>query len=381
MAASDWQEQRTKADAAPVEPEQEPGPAFRTLTSGTSGTPAALDVSHLALLARRRSSTSVLPKNAYTRHLNASPMSFAGSQGWVTGALAAGGTVVLFPTVFRASDLASAFERLRIESASLVPAAYRDLLALHGENDGYLGVPGNPPLLVTGGAAMEAAELLEMRKRLSPHVWNWFAASPIGSIAYLDVAAHPDKVGAMGKPLNYVDVEIVDDHDAPVPTGQIGRMRVTGAGIADRILGRGKSSGADYIEDGWYYSGDLASFDEDGFLHFAGRGGDVINRAGVTIYPSEIETAMAQLPGVREVVAVGFADKRAGEEICAFVVAKSEVTSNDLEQHAKAMLTADKRPRRFELIDTLPLNHNGKVKRRLLVKQLEAALKAEDAEG
>lgn len=112
----------------------------------------------------------------------------------------------------------------------------------------------------------------------------------------------------------------------------------------------------DKLKEGWAYPGDIGTIDEGGFLRLLGRTSDLIIRGGVNVHPSEVEAAIAEHEGVREVAVVGFANLPEGEEIAAFVVPSGNLTEASLVAHCRARLSSDKRPRKFAFVTKLPRN-------------------------
>jgi acyl-CoA synthetase (AMP-forming)/AMP-acid ligase II len=137
------------------------------------------------------------------------------------------------------------------------------------------------------------------------------------------------------------------------------------------IGGKETKTTGDRIVDGWIYTGDIGNIDARGFLYLTGRDSDIIIRAGINVHPAEIESALAGHPGVREVAVVGYPTEREGEEIAAFIVADATVTEPALRALARARLSSDRLPRRFQFVSEFPRNANGKVLRESLRRMLE----------
>lgn len=130
------------------------------------------------------------------------------------------------------------------------------------------------------------------------------------------------------------------------------------------------------IYKGWYYSGDIGSFDEDGYLWIADRIDDMIISGGENIYPREVEDVLYNHSGILDVAVIGEPDEKWGEKVTAIVVKKDpNVTESDLEQFCEnsERLAGYKRPRRYLFVDQLPRNASGKIQKFLLRKELEKA--------
>ena len=128
------------------------------------------------------------------------------------------------------------------------------------------------------------------------------------------------------------------------------------------------------FRDGWYYPGDLGWLDEDGYLFLAGRATDMINRGGVNIYPAEVEHVLALHPKVHEAAVVGWSSNEFGEEVAAFVVPRQggadAVSGDALISHCRERLAPYKAPRQIFLLDELPKNGVGKIRKDQLAARL-----------
>jgi acyl-CoA synthetase (AMP-forming)/AMP-acid ligase II len=168
-------------------------------------------------------------------------------------------------------------------------------------------------------------------------------------------------------------LQVVDDQDRVLPPGEAGNIRVRAPGMARTMYGGAapRASG-DTLKEGWAYPGDIGVLDDKGYLRLMGRSSDLIIRGGANVHPSEVEAAIADLAGVREVVVVGFTKLPEGQEIAAFIVGSDDLTEAALIAHCRVRLGPDKRPRRFLFVKDLPRNPNGKISRAELRKQLES---------
>ena len=112
----------------------------------------------------------------------------------------------------------------------------------------------------------------------------------------------------------------VDGEDRVLPTGETGNIRLRAPGMAKSMYGGTTRTTGDTLKEGWAYPGDIGVLDGKGFLQLMGRSSDLIIRGGANVHPSEVEAAIAELPGVREVTVVGFTKLPEGQEIAAFIV-------------------------------------------------------------
>ena len=136
---------------------------------------------------------------------------------------------------------------------------------------------------------------------------------------------------------------------------------------------------ADALRDGWLYTGDMGSFDPDGYLTLRDRSKDLIISGGMNIYPREVEEALLRHPGVQAAAVVGRPDAKWGEAVVAFVVADSAArpSADDLDRTCLDHIARFKRPKDYRFVDALPTNNYGKVVKR----ELRDRLQAETADG
>jgi acyl-CoA synthetase (AMP-forming)/AMP-acid ligase II len=176
-----------------------------------------------------------------------------------------------------------------------------------------------------------------------------------------DAKAHPEKLGAAGRPHPNVAVRI----DGPDGHG-VGELLVRppqhatgyadGTGLGDRLTG-----------DGFIRTGDLARIDAEGFVWIEGRLGDLINRGGNKIFPDEVEEVLAAVPAVREAAVVGHPDDRLGQVPVAYIAVDGDVSDADLVAACRSQLAAYKVPVRFVRVEALPRSEIGKILRRELL--------------
>lgn len=365
-----WLAQRLRQPTTPPESRRDgSGIAVISLTSGTTGRPLGLLIRHEGLLLRL-SQTIDRHVGRPGTYLTTMPMHFSSGRNTLLTKLLLGWTVVVYPPLFSAPELAREIIRLAPDAVGIVPTTLRGLI----EHARGKAAPLFPSLseLNCGGSMISPQEKRDARALLSPNFSEAYGSSLCGGVTYMkgdDIDTHADTVGRV---MPMVRLEIVDENDAPLPPGQPGIIRVRSpAMIVGTYRNRTRPYG-DRIKDGWIYPGDIGSLDEEGFLRILGRASDVIIRGGANVHPSEIESVVAAHPAVREVAVVGYAAAREGEEIAAFVVPSGALSEADLTALARTRLAPDKRPRRFVLVDALPQTAVGKLDRKALRERLEA---------
>jgi long-chain acyl-CoA synthetase len=193
--------------------------------------------------------------------------------------------------------------------------------------------------------------------------------------------AHPrwrERLGSCGVPRTGVLVKVVDDDDRELPVGEVGEIVTKSDCVMEGYWGNPEAT-AETLRGGWLHTGDLGSFDEEGFLTLRDRSKDMIISGGSNIYPREIEEVLLRHPDLVEVSVVGRPHREWGEEVVAFVVARSgaEIAPVALDRLCLDHIARFKRPRLYRFVDALPKNNYGKVLktelRRLLAEEIPSA--------
>ena len=173
--------------------------------------------------------------------------------------------------------------------------------------------------------------------------------------------------GSIGLPIPNVEVEILDDHDAPLPLGQAGEIAIRGPQVMQGYWRRPDETAKVMTPDGFFKSGDIGVMDERGYVRIVDRKKDMIIVSGFKVFPNEIEGVIANHPGVLECAVVGVPDMRSGEAVMLFVVKRDpKLTREDLEAYCERELTGYKRPKYIEFRAQLPKTNVGKILRREL---------------
>jgi long-chain acyl-CoA synthetase len=192
---------------------------------------------------------------------------------------------------------------------------------------------------------------------------------------------HPrwrDRMQSVGVARTDVEVRVVDD-GRELPAGEVGEVVVRGDVVMAGYWNQPDAT-AEALREGWLYTGDIGSFDSDGYLTLRDRSKDLIISGGMNIYPREVEEALLRHPGVTAAAVVGRPDAKWGEAVVAFVVAAdraAEPSVSDLDQTCLDHIARFKRPKDYRFIDALPTNNYGKVVKR----ELRDRLRAETADG
>jgi acyl-CoA synthetase (AMP-forming)/AMP-acid ligase II len=162
-------------------------------------------------------------------------------------------------------------------------------------------------------------------------------------------------------------VAVLGEDGTPVESGQIGEIVCRGDVVMSGYWNNPDAT-RDTLKHGWLYTGDMGSFDQQGFLTLRDRSKDVVISGGSNIYPREVEEALLEHPGVAEACVVGAPDPEWGEVVVAFIVGSAD--DAELDAHLLDRIARFKRPKRYVLVDDLPKNSYGKVLKRELRARL-----------
>ena len=168
---------------------------------------------------------------------------------------------------------------------------------------------------------------------------------------------------SIGKPLPDVEVKIVGDDGKELPRGEVGDIIAKGSRIMSGYWQDEEKTKQAFTPDGWLITKDRGWMDEDGYIFLAGRGDDLIIRAGENISPEELENAIYSYPKVEEVAVIGVSDPEWGQVPKALIVLKKGVTATpeEIMEHCRAKLASFKRPRSVMFVNELPRNPMGKL--------------------
>ncbi len=169
---------------------------------------------------------------------------------------------------------------------------------------------------------------------------------------------------SVGKVMDGVTVALVDDDGSPVDVGDEGEVVVKGPGVFHGYLDDPTMTDAVLTSDGWFWTGDVGIFDEDGYLYLVDRIKDVVIVSGFNVYPAEVETALIKHPGVTGAIVTGQAHEVSGEMVVAHVAGTA--SEAELQAHVAQHLSRYKWPSEYHFLDDLPIAPNGKPIRRAL---------------
>jgi acyl-CoA synthetase (AMP-forming)/AMP-acid ligase II len=364
------------ADVEPDVPVADDDVLGLAFTSGTTGLPKGVQQSQRmvkSLVINMGIDYEFVPDEfRYT----ASPIFHIAGQAMILIHIWRGFSTLILPQ-FEPDAVLSWMRSGRLTGVFLVPTMISTLLE---HPDVAAGSYENLRSIIYGGAPMSPALLRRAIDVFGCDFINAFGAATEGGLqSVLSSADHrralagaPHLLGSIGKPAFGVELRIVDDTGAEVPRGEVGEIITRSDPVMNGYLEMPEET-ARAIRDGWFWGGDLARMDDDGYLYLAGRSKDMIIRGGENIYPVEIETVLADHPSVAQVAVVGRPDEHWGEVVVAVVTGEPDGPAPDpevLREHCRAHLAAYKVPAEVVVVDAMPLNASGKILKRTLRERL-----------
>ena len=354
-------------------------PAWLFYTSGTTGRPKGATLSCRSLLMASLSYFAdidpVLPQDAI---LHVAPLSHG--SGLYGLPHVARGAVSVVPSSggVDGDEIAALLRRWPGTSFFAAPTLVKRLA---GDAAVAAAAPTHLKTIVYGGAPMYLADLEDALAVFGPRLAQIYGQGEtpmtITALSKADHADrdHPrwrDRLQSVGVPRTDVEVLVVDDDDRPLPAGEVGEVVVRGDVVMAGYWNEPEAT-AQALRGGWLHTGDVGSFDADGYLTLRDRSKDLIISGGMNIYPREVEEALLRHPGVRAAAVVGRPDAEWGESVVAFVVATDGTAPPPVDQLDRTCLdhiARYKRPKAYRFVDALPVNNYGKVVKRELRAQL-----------
>jgi len=349
--------------------------ALIIFTSGTSGQPKAVVLSHRAVLARLHMTLHVTRKlphqiddSAHEVALITGPLFHVGQMQTLLRAIVVGDTLVMTGGRYDPAEVLELIERHKINRWAAVPTMVSRLL---DHPDVARRQVSSLKSISIGGAPVHAELLQRMRgslPSLSPRVPTGYGLTENGGQATGSAGSeHVDLLGSTGRPMPLVEVKFLVHPDLPdgeillrAPTQMAGYF-----GLAESPIDA----------DGWLHTGDLGRLDGRGNLWITGRCKDMIIRGGENIAPAAVERALMNIPGVIEAVVFGVPHADLGEEVMAVVVVGDDSTAERLEEQLRGNVASFAIPSRWRIQrDALPTTPAGKVDKAALSSQARAEL-------
>ncbi|MFC4312624.1 fatty acid--CoA ligase [Steroidobacter flavus] len=367
-----WRDAASSSDVqAPVEPASV---AIQLYTSGTTGVPKGVMLSHRNILdGRREGMRAGMEWNEWLDddvNLVALPVGHVGGIAWgIVGFFSGAKTIVM--REFNPAQVLDAVEHEGVSRLFVVPTALHQLLLQPRVRQ----IDYRRLRHILYGASPIALDLLREATQVfgCGFCQQYGMTETAGTIVFLPpedhVAAGSQRMRAAGKAMPGVEIRVVDAHSRePLAAGQVGEVETRS--VANMVgYWRWPAATAQTIDDaGWLRTGDAGYLDEDGYLYIHDRFKDMIVSGAENVYPAEVENAIYGHPAVQEVAVIGVPDEKWGETVKAIVVPKEGATTDaaDIIAFSRTRIAAFKAPKSVEFVAALPKGPSGKILRRVL---------------
>lgn len=377
----------TAEELAATEPRNTYAETTRLYTSGTTGRPKPVPLPSLVEVLSAHDVVMHFPLSPFDKTLNMSPL-------FHRGGLYSGGPNPVFYvgaelTTLRHFDPDRVLDLVESERLTFLIGAPPNLVGLANAQEARPRDLSSLHGIVTMGAPLDRAAALRYQDLLSPRIFNGYGTTETFWNTFLRPEDFPDGAGSTGRASTDDDVAVVRVHEDRLadPSDTVAKDGTEIGEFAVRTVKSGYSYRnpgleAEKFANGWFYPGDLATWDEHERVTIVGRKDDMIISGGENVHPVQVEAALQEHPGVADSIVVGVPDEQWGEIVTAFVVrAPGRLPEDDTEAAAVLEewtaghpgLARYKRPRRYRFVGELPYNATGKK-----VHYLAKATAAED---
>lgn len=347
--------------------------AFMLYTSGTTGRPKGVVHCHRACLYEQMTARWVLDLHEEDIFwCTADP-------GWVTGIAygiigpwSNGITQVVVYGRFDPDEWYRSIAEYKVNVLYTAPTAVRMLMKKASEAD-----PGKHDLsslryICSVGEPLNPEAIDWGMKKFGLPIHDNYWQTETGGIVIANYPMIPMKMGYMGRPVPGIVADVVDDAGKVLPANTQGNLVLKpGWPSMMRCIWKNETKYKEYFKNDWYWTGDKAIKDKDGYFLFVGRSDDVIKTAGHRVGPFEVESALIEHPAIAEAGVIGIPDEILGEKIKAFIVLNpgyksSDELDQDIRQFIKKSLAGHAYPKEIQVVDSLPKTRSGKIMRRVL---------------
>lgn len=341
-------------------------------TSGTTGNPKGVALTHRSLLALHPDTTGEWKTGPLAIAQVAMPLFNIGGLAWLTSNLTAGAQCVILRNA-DADTIMDSIEEHRVTHFNVVQTVMQMMLQAQHERGRDVS---SLQFASCGGSPLRAAHLRDAWETFGCRVLTVYGLSEAGGLAahhylepeYLE-GVHEERLRSAGRPVTGMSIDILDvDSSAPVAPGEVGEIAVRGPSLMAGYWQDTEATRSTFTADGWLRTGDIGRVDEDGFLYVLDRLKDVIISGGSNIYASEVEDVITLAEGVAEAAVIGVPHEKWGETPRALVVLRpgAAVTEADVISWTRERLAHYKCPTQVAIVDALPRTPTGKIDKKVL---------------
>lgn len=340
-------------------------------TSGTTGRPKGVMMLHKNLLAATTSCVQALPVKPDDITLHTSPFShIASSWPLLTHCYTGGANIII--ERFVPSVVLDAIEEENVTTWNSVPTMIQRLIE---EPEVHKRDYSNLRWVAYGASPMPVETLKRAISIFGNRFIQVYGLTETYLLTLLPIEDHilegkkhkTKRLSSCGRSLVNCQVRVVNDDGKDVKPGQVGEIIAKGNSITNGYLKLPKET-SETIKDGWFYTGDMASVDNEAYIYIIGRRKDIIISGGENISPREVEEIIYKFPSILEAAVIGVPDEKWGEAVCAVVVLRQgkKASEKEIIDYCKLNLASYKAPKLIQFTDRLPKTASGKILKREL---------------
>ena len=343
-----------ESDQNDFEENSQDDPYIICYTSGTTGKPKGAVLTQENMFWNALNNQYALDITSSDKCLVILPLFHIGGIGlFAFPTFLAGGTVIV-PGKFQPKQVLKLIEDLKVTVMMGVPTIFNAL----SSEESFGKTDFKSVRVFCSGGAPCPIELIRAYHEQGVPLYQGFGMTETSPTVFmLSQEDYQRKIGSIGKPVMFCDIDLVDENGTPVKQGEVGELIIKGGNVFKEYWGLPDKT-AEAIKGGWFYTGDLAYKDEEGFIYIAGRKKDMIISGGENIYPLEVEQVIGEMNGINEVAVIGIQDDKWGEVPIAIVSLKDNhsLTEEEIHNYCSSKLAKYKVPKRVVFLDELPKN-------------------------
>jgi amino acid adenylation domain-containing protein len=336
-------------------------------TSGSTGEPKGVMLSHENMLAALLSLNTYLQYRKEDKVVCVSPLSFDYGLYQMLMSISQGAELHLFKNLLLPSSLLKSIEKNKLTVLPGVPTLYSVLFEHSSLGDFDLS---SIRMVTNTGAAMTLRHI-DMTKALFPQaqIFSMYGLTECKRCTYLPPQDLDRKPNSVGIAIPHTSIWIADEHGEPLPANQVGQLIVEGKTVMQGYWNKPDATQQKIPrKPGQLFTGDYGYIDEEGYFYFVGRMDDMLKCRGQKVSPKELEDILIQMDGVKEVAVIGVPDTDESDAIYLHIApfAKDGLSEVAVREYCLSHLSSHQQPKKIMLHDALPKSENGKINKQIL---------------